>query len=343
MNFIVAALIFCIVLFIYLHIFFQLKTSNDLEIYEIEQPSKDTMEEICDLKQPVVFDFNNASLNETCNLNSITNNYGAFDVKVRNLKNKDDQNELYIPITLNAINQLFSNDTENKYITENNQEFLEETGLIKCYKYNDAFLRPYMVSECEYDLMTASDQTTTPFKYDINYRNFYLITQGSVKVKLAPPKSKKYLYSINDYENFEFSSPINPWNIQHQYRPDFDKIKCLEIVLKPGSVLFIPSFWWYTFQFTEKTSLCTFKYRTYMNTVANVPKFIMKILQSQNVKRNVVKKFDNSKHTLIGTKQPEPENTSHAQTQSTQEKQEPQQETSDFSHIEGLENNNIIN
>lgn len=311
MNFIIATLVFCMVLFIYLHIFFQLKTSNDLEIYEIEQPSKDTMEEICDLRQPVVFDFNNERLNQTCNLNAITENYGAFDVKVRNLQNDDDQSELYIPITLKATNQLLSNDNENKYVTENNQDFLEETGLIKCYRYNDAFLRPYMVSDCEYDLMTGSDQTTTPFKYDINYRNFYLVTQGSIKVKLAPPKSKKYLYPMNDYENFEFRSPINPWNVQHQYRPDFDKIKCLEIVLNPGSMLFIPSFWWYSFKFNDKTSLCTFKYRTYMNSLANVPRFIMKLLQSQNVKRNVAKKFDNSKHNIDAIpeeKQEEPTN-----------------------------------
>ena len=32
-----------------------------------------------------------------------------------------------------------------------------------------------------------------------------------------------------------------------------------------------------------------------MNTLANIPRFIMKFLQSQNVKRNVVKQFDNSK------------------------------------------------
>jgi hypothetical protein len=294
MNFIIATLVFCIVLFIYLHIFFQLKTSNDLEIYEIEQPSKETLEEICDLRQPVVFDFNNERLNDTCSLMSISNNYGAFDVKVRDLKNVDDQSELYIPITLKAASQLFETDTENKYVTENNQDFLEETGLIKCYRYNDAFLRPYMVSECEYDFLSASKNTTTPFKYDINYRNFYLVTQGSVKIKLAPPKSKKYLYPTNDYENFEFRSPINPWNVQHQYRPDFDKVKCLEILLKPGSMLFIPSFWWYTIQFSEKTSLCTFKYRTYMNTLANMPKFIMKFLQTQNVKRNVVKQLESS-------------------------------------------------
>ena len=30
---------------------------NDLEVYEIEQPSKDKLEEICDLRQPVIFDY----------------------------------------------------------------------------------------------------------------------------------------------------------------------------------------------------------------------------------------------------------------------------------------------
>ena len=41
MKLIVAVLIFCLVLFLYIHIFYHLKTSNDLEVYEIEQPSKD--------------------------------------------------------------------------------------------------------------------------------------------------------------------------------------------------------------------------------------------------------------------------------------------------------------
>jgi hypothetical protein len=38
---IIGLFVFCIVLFIYLHIQFHLKTSNDLEIYEVDQASKD--------------------------------------------------------------------------------------------------------------------------------------------------------------------------------------------------------------------------------------------------------------------------------------------------------------
>ena len=291
MKVIVAILIFCLVLFLYLHIFFHLKTSSDLEVYEIDQPSKDKLEEICDLRQPVIFGFQNERLMENCNLNTTTDNYGAFDIKLRNIKDNDDETEMYVPLTLNAASKVFDSDTESRFLSENNTDFLEETGIIKTFRYNDSFLRPYMVSDCIYDFSTAAEHTETPLRYDINYRNYYLVTQGKVKIKLIPPKSTRYLYQIKDYDNFEFRSPVNPWNIQHEYKPDFDKIKTLEVEILPGQIIFIPAFWWYSMKFEKQTSLCTFKYRSYMNFVAILPQLFMRLLQRQNVKREVVKKM----------------------------------------------------
>ena len=88
MKIIFSLLIFCLVLFLYLHIYFHLKTSDDLEIYEIEQPSKDKLEEICDLRQPVMFDFNNERLLDCCKQKNVLDEYGAFDVKIRNVKSE---------------------------------------------------------------------------------------------------------------------------------------------------------------------------------------------------------------------------------------------------------------
>ena len=292
----IAILIFCIVLFLYLHIYFQLKTSNDLEVYEIEQPSKDKLEEICDLRQPVIFDYQNDSLLESCKINTVTEHYSAFDVKLRNVKELDENTDLHIPITLKVALSLFNSDKDSKYIIEKNNDFLEETGLIKNFKYNDAFLRPPMVSNCFYDLVSASQNTETPLQYNVNYRNFYLVTHGKIKIKLIPPKSARYLYPTEDYENFEFRSPLNPWEIQRQYKADFDKIKTLEIELTPGKIVYIPAYWWYSVKFMEPlTSVCVFKYRTYMNTVAILPKLCMKTLQRQNTKREIVKKVRFSK------------------------------------------------
>jgi len=290
MKIIFGLFIFCLVLFIYLHIQFHLKTSEDLEMYEVEQPSKDKLEEICDIRQPVIFDFDCQKILESSNREYISSNYPAFEVKIRNIKEQDPNVELYIPLPLHTANKLFDGDGDATYLSENNKEFLEETGVIKNLKYNDEFLRPYMVSNCSYDIMMGSNGTCTPFRYEINYRNFFIITEGTAQIKLAPPYSTKYLYPIYDYENFEFKSPVNPWNPQPKYSADFDKIKCLEFTLLPGKTLFIPAYWWYSIKFNKNTSISCFHYRTYMNNLAIIPYISMHALQIQNVKRNTVKK-----------------------------------------------------
>jgi len=291
MKIIIGIFIFCLVLFIYLHIQFHLKTGDDLEMYEIEEPSKDKLEEICDLRQPVLFDFESQKITETTNKNYITNAYHAFEIKIRNSNETQTDVELYMPLPLHSANKLFHEDKTSSYFTENNTDFLEETGIIKNFRYNDEFLRPYMVSNCNYDIMFGSAQTCTPFRYEINYRNYFLITQGTAQIKLAPPQSIKYLNPDYDYENFEFRSPVNPWSPQPKYSADFDKIKCLEFTLTPNKILFIPAYWWYSIKFnTSNTSISCFHYRTYMNNAAITPYIALHALQIQNVKRNVVKK-----------------------------------------------------
>ena len=73
-------------------------------------------------------------------------------------------------------------------------------------------------------------------------------------------------------------------------QPDFDKLKTLEVSLTVGQIIYIPAYWWYSFEFSENTSVCVFKYRTYMNNVAISNHLLVNLLQSQNVKRETVKK-----------------------------------------------------
>lgn len=51
--------IFLIILFLYIHLNFHLNTSNDLNVYHINKPSKKELEEVCDIKQPLNFKFGN--------------------------------------------------------------------------------------------------------------------------------------------------------------------------------------------------------------------------------------------------------------------------------------------
>ena len=96
MKIILSFIVFCIVLFFYLHIHYHLKTSNDLEVYTIDNPSKNKLEEICNIRQPVVFKFDNSELLEICNLSNFESNYGAFDIKIRD-RTKINDDVVYLP------------------------------------------------------------------------------------------------------------------------------------------------------------------------------------------------------------------------------------------------------
>ena len=292
LKYFIAIFIFCLVLFLYLHIQYHLKTSDDLEVYTIERPSKETLEEICNIRQPVIFEFHNDRLLESCNLATLDDNYGAFDIQVRDVTNKDDNTELYLPFLLKEAINIFRQDKNEKYISEKNQDFLKETGAVKNYTYNDAFLRPPLVSKCIYDFMTGSIGSKTPLRYDLNYRNFYYVTSGKINIKLIPPHNSKYLYPVKDYDNFEFRSPVNVWDVQSEYKADFDKVKVLDVSLSKGEIIYIPAYWWFSIEYEKISSVCAFKYRTFMNYLAISPEIVLSMLQGQNIKRDIVKKVE---------------------------------------------------
>ena len=145
LKIIIAFFIFCVILFFYLHIQFHLKTSNELEIYEIEQASKDKMEEICDLRQPVLFDCDEDTekITKTTNKTYLMENYPIFEVKVR--ESLDSESTL-LPLPLHIVSKLFLQDKNASYFSEGNSDFLTETGAKKSFSYNDEFLRPFLVS-----------------------------------------------------------------------------------------------------------------------------------------------------------------------------------------------------
>ena len=172
-DIIIGIVIFCLVLFMYLHVYFHLKTSNDLEVYELDQMSKEKLEEVCDIRQPSIFTYNNDSIIETTNKTYLLDNYSAFELKIRNVKEVDDNKQTYLPLPIHTAIKLFEDDTTQSYISENNGDFLQESGVVKSLQYNDSFLRPYMVSNCNYDILFGSSGTATPFKYEINYRNYF--------------------------------------------------------------------------------------------------------------------------------------------------------------------------
>lgn len=287
MKSILSLVIFLIVLFFYLHIQYHLKVSDDLEVYDlIEEPCKDKLEEICEFRQPVRIKMRNDELMNVCDIKNVSNTYHAFDVNIRNVKlSENNDRQLRVPLRLEHALQVIKSDKESKYILESNSEFLSDTGIHKTYRNTDTLLRPYMLAGSKYDYLIGSKGLKTPFRYDISYRNYLYVVSGKIRIKLCSPKNSKYLDPIKDYENFEFRSSINPWNIQDEYKSNFDKVKCLDVELTKGQLLFIPAYWWNSIEFDDNTVVSTFKYDSYMSYIATGHNHFINFLQLQNIKR----------------------------------------------------------
>ena len=292
MNIIIILFVFVLVLFLYLHIFFHIKVSDDLEVFEVSNLSKERLEEVCDLRQPVTF-YLNLDCFKNLYLENVLETYSAFDIKLRDISAQNLDTELFLPVVLHKANTVLKENKNQQFYSESNKDFLLETSLHKTFCANDGFLRPPMLMNTSYDYILGGINVTTPFRYDICYRNFFVVLDGSVSIKLTPPRNKKYLSPELDYDNFEFRSPINPWNVQEKYKNDFNKLKCLDVNLEKGQTIFIPAYWFYSIRFnSSNTTILNFKYRTYMNNMAIFPYIFKYYLQKQNIKHNIVSKIE---------------------------------------------------
>jgi hypothetical protein len=73
--------------------------------------------------------------------------------------------------------------------------------------------------------------------------------------------------------------------VQEEYAGDFEKIKCLEVNVRRGQLLFVPAYWWYSIEFGENTVVSSFKYDSFMSMVSTTDHHVKRFLQSHNVKR----------------------------------------------------------
>lgn len=283
MNLLITLLSICIVVILYLHVIYQLKTSNDLELYELDMPSKNKLEEVCNFRQPIVFSYFEETIMK-CTPSQL-HDYMAFDVILVDASN------IQIPLPLEKTLQVCA---KEKYYSAYNSDFLNETMLKRNYGITDMALRPPMVSSIQYDLLFGSIGSTTKLQYTNKYRNYFLVTDGTIHIKLAPPKNLRYLHVIKEYDNQEYYSPINPWNIEDKYKQDMDKVKFLEVDLYKGQLIFIPAYWWYSIQFEKDACVCTFQYKTVMNIIAILPDICLGLLQRQNTKTKLVAEFKHS-------------------------------------------------
>jgi hypothetical protein len=290
--------LFLIVLFLYIHIANQLKRSEDLEIYEMDYTDNAHLQEVCDIKQPILFEYksHNTEFFQDLDMEKLLES-GSQDIKIKDIEDYYKENidtVDYVVLPFQSAQTLTITDTNAKYFAENNDHFIEDAGLVSQFTTNDSFLKPAFTAQTKYDVCIGSKNAITPLRYHTYFRHFISVTSGKIRIKMTPWKSNKYLYPIIDYDNYEFFSPVNVWKPQKKYAHEMDKIKFLEFDVNAGYVLYIPPYWWYSIKYLEEpdTVVTSFTYNSIMNCIANLPKWVLYYLQQSNIKKRVTKTLD---------------------------------------------------
>jgi hypothetical protein len=244
----------------------QFKKSEDLEIYEMDYKSNAHLQTICELRQPVLFDYSkiNPAIFETAPPDAIAN------VNVREVGDVDS-----ITLPYSSAITLMKTDTKSRFFSEKNPD------LATNWVGADNDLKPHMVVNSRRDIMFGSSGAVTPMRYHTEYRNFIFVKSGKIQVKMTPWKSRKYLDPISDYEHYEFRSTAEATD---------SSIKFLEFDVNQGYILYVPPYWFYSIKYeSDDTVLYDIHYNSFMNCVANLPKWCMYYMQQQNLKLKVLK------------------------------------------------------
>ena len=276
MNIIVNLIIFISVLIFYLHTYNHTITNNDREVLRELNVNRENITELCSTKQPYVF---------TLHEELIPSIPYLFN-KTLNPKNKLYFKDLtllentYVPVTLDEGFSLLKKDKKSKYLSQNNNVLLEDSVFEMGYEQLDLSLKPLENIKCDRDIILGSNYVKTPLRYELSCRNFFYVIGSEVFVKLYPPSDLDKLDIIPDYEELEFTSPINVWDTSFNIQDS----PPVEISLKPGEGLSIPPYWMYSFCLTKKSQICKVQYKTFFNMVSILPYLGRQILQKHNTK-----------------------------------------------------------
>jgi hypothetical protein len=265
-----------------------------MEVYEMDYKNNSELQKICELKQPFVFLLNTEKpINEIINMDYL-NFHEKLYVKLKDTNDYEKKmlsensvvGESYLPFS--SIYILMKTDYQGHYFIENNDEFMEESGLNGIIDKNiNQYLIPNysLIVDRKYDVCVGSKNTELPLRYHNYFRRFYIVTHGKVHVKMTHFNNTKYLDPIDDYDIYEHYSPKNVW------KSNIENVTFLEFDLLEGQVLYVPPYWWYSIKFsnTDDNVLCSCTYHSFINMVAHSPELIKYYIHQQNREKTHLK------------------------------------------------------
>lgn len=254
-------IVFLIILFMYIHLLFHWKVSNEIDIPHILTPDKERLETIADMRQPFIFEKNIES--------SLHLEGSERDVNIKKMKEH--------PIKISHKGMLSAIKKE-PYLSEDNKKFLNELPWEKEWNELNTYLIPYMNWKTEHDIIYGNKGVYTDLKYSMNYRNYICVLEGNIEIKLLLPCSAKTVGVCG-----ETTSTINVWESSENDKKCLQDVSTILIPLKKGSVLYIPAYWWFSIKMNDFSSVMFFSYSTYMNTLSQVPHTIKRLMKKASL------------------------------------------------------------
>ena len=300
MNFFIHFLIFLVVLFIYMHIMEQYKTSDKMQLYEMDYIDNAGIQSACNVKQPFVFElrsvFSEFFYRQQPKI--YLEQMGMLDV---HLKDTNDYLRVggagggsvdSIVLSYRSFHSLISSDTRAHYISEGNTDFVGEADLGSLYQRLDGFLKPPIYTcQTEYDILMGSQKAVFPLRYHTHDRIFLCVLSGKLSVKMTPWKSRSGFAGgaaaiVRDYENYEFWVRENPWGSGGPGGGGGLQTTYLDFMVLAGQTLFVPAYWFYSIRFEDAdTVVAQIKYNSPVNMLANARDIGRWYLQQKNIVR----------------------------------------------------------
>lgn len=287
-------LIFILTLFIYLHVCTFLHTNPEVKMYNINFESKEQMDDLRKDKTPL----------KICNLNTpyFSNAFQFFSLLLdfRSLEESEKNISLYsyedflglnnddrkiIPSTRFAIDKYIKFQNENDlsfgYFSRDNEEFVNKY-MKKTLDLLSIYLKPELVTQTRYDMLLGMKNMQTGLRYAFSSHLYILIKQGKCRIRMYSPDivSKMYRKYHNQLE-------VNVWD--QETPQDIHAYKHLDIELKEGDIVYIPTYWSYSIMYDTPGIIFTLNYETVMSQFMSIPYKAIEYISYLNVSTKKIK------------------------------------------------------
>jgi len=248
----------------YLHCMNQYTKGEEMMVYETDYTTRDNLLKECALKQPIVFDVPSSSRPPVTPLEQ-----WEGDMLILSTTNTTKTIKTFVSAQ-DAASLLRK--TEGAVTEGNASWIIENIPLLFDMRTLDALWRPSWTLQTNYDVFAGHGGATTRLRWHFDSSRFFYVSTGRLRIKMTPFYNSAYAKPQNDYSAFEFTSPLDVWSTTDKLA---ERMKFIDFEVGPGSVVYIPPYWWYSFQYISRgeneteTLIYAFTYRTCVNIFAH--------------------------------------------------------------------------